>query len=65
MAKKKVSGRGWHGDSAGHAKAGRKGGQVTSMTHDETFYSRIGRKGGKKSSGKFKDKATILAWDEF
>lgn len=26
--KKESSGRGWHGDSAGHAKAGRMGGKA-------------------------------------
>lgn len=48
-------GRGWHGDSAGHAKAGKAGGQATANSHDETFYSTIGRKGGQRSPGNFKN----------
>lgn len=50
-----LRGKGWHGDSRGHADAGRKGGLATSRTHDETFYSQIGRKGGKASPGNFKN----------
>lgn len=49
------NGRGWYGDSAGHAKAGKKGGLQTAMTHDESFYSEIGRKGGRVSGGNFKN----------
>lgn len=30
MPKRKSIGRGWHGDSKGHAEAGRKGGRVSS-----------------------------------
>lgn len=51
----KKRGRGWHGDSAGHAKAGKKGGQQTAKTHDESFYSEIGRRGGRVSPGNFKN----------
>ena len=29
MAERKGPGRGWHGDPAGHAKAGRKGGKAS------------------------------------
>lgn len=46
-------GRGWHGDANGHKKAGKKGGLSTAATHDSEFYSKIGRKGGKVSSGNF------------
>lgn len=49
------SGRGWRGDSNGHALAGRKGGQATAKTHGERFYSTIGRKGGRMSPGNFKN----------
>lgn len=48
-------GRGWYGDSLGHAKAGKKGGMMTAKTHDESFYSDIGRKGGRVSGGNFKN----------
>jgi general stress protein YciG len=48
-------GRGWHGDADGHKKAGRKGGLSTARTHDTAFYSEIGRKGGKASTGNFKN----------
>lgn len=41
-------GRGWHGNSKGHASAGRLGGQATAKSQGETFYSDIGRIGGKK-----------------
>ena len=37
-------GRGWHGDPAGHAAAGSKGGQKVSQ--DREHMARIGRKGG-------------------
>lgn len=46
-------GRGWHGNSAGHAKAGRKGGQATARSRDRSFYENIGREGGRRSSGSF------------
>lgn len=46
MMGKKMMGKGWHGDSARHARAGRKGGMATAKSHGERFYSRIGRKGG-------------------
>lgn len=52
---KKPRGRGWHGDSQGHAKAGKKGGMATAQSHDEAFYSEIGRKGGRVSPGNFKN----------
>lgn len=53
MADKKNSKRGWHGDPQGHAMAGRKGGNITSITYGAEFYKEMGRKGGKASSGKF------------
>jgi len=52
MAKK---GRGWHGDSTGHAKAGRKGGLATKRNQGVEFYEDIGRKGGLASPTKFKE----------
>lgn len=54
-AKKRTDrGKGWHGDTKGHAKAGRKGGQATAKTHGEDFYRKIGAKGGKVSPGNFR-----------
>jgi hypothetical protein len=47
------SGRGWHGDPTGHAKAGRKGGEATARNHNSKFYEEIGKRGGKVSSGSF------------
>lgn len=41
-------GKGWHGDSQGHAKAGAKGGKTTAQTYGEGFYKKIGEAGGKK-----------------
>ncbi|MDP3987684.1 MAG: KGG domain-containing protein [Candidatus Levybacteria bacterium] len=56
MAAKKrmIRGKGWHGDTKGHAKAGRKGGQATAKSHGEDFYRKIGAKGGKVSPGNFR-----------
>lgn len=48
-------GRGWHGDPEGHADAGREGGETTARKYGPEFYSEIGRKGGKKSPGNFKN----------
>ncbi len=42
------SGRGWHGDPAGHAAAGRKGGMTVSQNRDHM--AAIGRKGGESVS---------------
>ncbi len=53
--RKKGQGRGWRGDSRGHAMAGRKGGVATARAHGESFYSEIGRKGGRMSPGNFKN----------
>ena len=41
-------GRGWHGDPAGHAAAGRKGGAKVAMNRDHM--ANIGRKGGEAVS---------------
>jgi general stress protein YciG len=51
----KGKGRGWHGDADGHRKAGKRGGLATARTHDSKFYSEIGSKGGKASTGNFKN----------
>ena len=42
------AGRGWHGDSQGHAEAGRKGGKAVSQNRDHM--AKIGSKGGKTVS---------------
>lgn len=49
----KGAGRGWHGDSAGHARAGRKGGKAQgkhnnpgNFANDRKKASEAGRKGG-------------------
>jgi general stress protein YciG len=41
-----VTGRGWHGDPAGHAVAGREGGRKVSQNRDHM--AEIGRRGGSK-----------------
>lgn len=51
----KHQGRGWHGDTKGHAKAGKKGGRVTYEQHGASFYQRIGSRGGSVSPGNFKN----------
>ena len=43
-----VRGRGWHGNSEGHAEAGRKGGQTVSKNREHM--AEIGRKGGQAVS---------------
>lgn len=43
-----TSGRGWHGNPAGHAAAGRKGGQKVSRNKEHM--AAIGRKGGEAVS---------------
>lgn len=57
MAKqtKKKRGRGWHGDPAGHAQAGQKGGQITAQSYGQKFFQDIGRQGGRVSPGNFKN----------
>ncbi len=52
--KNQGQGQGWHGDSAGHAKAGAAGGNKTAKTHGREFYQQIGHEGGEKSPTKFK-----------
>lgn len=42
------SGRGWHGDSEGHARAGSKGGRKVSQNREHM--AQIGRKGGETVS---------------
>ena len=51
----KSRGRGWHGDPDGHRLAGAKGGQATFEEMGAEFYSQIGRAGGAKSPGNFKN----------
>ncbi len=46
-------GQGWHGDSEGHAKVGRMGGEKVAEERGPEFYSEIGRKGGQASPTKF------------
>lgn len=55
MVKTQMQGRGWHGDSEGHARAGRIGGEKVASERGESFYSEIGKKGGKESPGNFKN----------
>lgn len=50
---RKKKGRGWHGDVTGHQKAGKKGGLSTAATYGNSFFSMIGRKGGRVSGGNF------------
>lgn len=52
---KKAKGRGWFGDSKGHAAAGKLGGQATAVEYGSEFYHEIGRKGGSVSPGNFKN----------
>ncbi|MCA9327242.1 stress-induced protein [Candidatus Saccharibacteria bacterium] len=49
-------GKGWHGDSEGHAKAGRKGGQVSSgnFRNNPQRASSAGKIGGSVSPSNFK-----------
>lgn len=47
-------GQGWHGNSAGHAKAGKLGGEATAKSHDRGFYEEIGQEGGQASPTQFK-----------
>ncbi len=58
MAEQDKRGRGWHGDSDGHRRAGQEGGQATARKYGPNFYEEIGRKGGQKSPGKFKKGST-------
>ena len=53
----KNSGKGWHGDSVGHARAGRKGGMISSgnFRNDPKRASEAGKLGGRMSPGNFKN----------
>jgi uncharacterized protein len=53
---KKTTGKGWHGDPAGHARAGQKGGQVSTgnFRYNPKRAADAGRLGGKVSPGNFK-----------
>ncbi len=53
----KSTGKGWHGDPEGHARAGRKGGMVSSgnFKNDPSRAAHAGRKGGSVSPGNFKN----------
>lgn len=46
-------GRGNFGNPEQHASAGRKGGRSTAQSHGPAFYSEIGSRGGRKSTGSF------------
>ena len=54
--RKQRVGKGWHGDSAGHARAGRIGGQKSSgnFKYNPKRASDAGKLGGKVSPGNFK-----------
>lgn len=54
---KRSKGKGWHGDPAGHAAAGRKGGQASSgnFKNNPERAAAAGRMGGKVSPGNFKN----------
>jgi general stress protein YciG len=47
-------GRGWYGDSEGHAEAGRQGGEKVAQERGKEFYEDIGSEGGQASPGQFK-----------
>ncbi len=47
------SGKGWRGDARAHARVGRLGGLATAKNHNQIFYSKIGKLGGKVSPGNF------------
>jgi general stress protein YciG len=53
----KQRGKGWHGDSAGHARAGRKGGTLSSgnFRNDPKRAAAAGKVGGRVSPGNFKN----------
>ena len=52
-----TGGRGWHGDSEGHARAGRKGG--TAVSRNREHMAQIGSKGGKTVSSNREHMAQI------
>src|ERR1700761_926158 len=53
----KTAGKGWHGDSEGHARAGRKGGKASSgnFKNNPQRAAAAGRLGGRVSPGNFKN----------
>lgn len=57
MSDKKTQGKGWHGDPEAHARAGRKGGSVSSgnFKNDPKRAAAAGRIGGSMSPGNFKN----------
>ncbi len=54
---KTTNGRGWHGDSEGHARAGRKGG--TAISSNREHMAQIGSRGGKTVSSNKEHMARI------
>ena len=52
-----AGGRGWHGDSEGHARAGRVGG--TAVSRNREHMAQIGSKGGKTVSSNREHMAQI------
>ena len=57
MAKKKGKGRGWHGDSAGHARAAKKSG---GKTYTKSFGRAGTRTGGTSAGGAAVIKPTVV-----
>ena len=64
--------RGWHGNSRGHARAGRRGGTTTAKEYGPVFYSEIGRIGGSRKKSKSKketqpkeDETDMLDMEDF
>lgn len=57
MTKGQGVGKGWHGDSLAHAKAGQKGGQVSSgnFRNSPERAAAAGKLGGKVSPGNFRN----------
>jgi general stress protein YciG len=53
----KSTGKGWHGDPAGHARAGRKGGMKSSgnFRNNPERAAAAGRRGGSMSPGNFRN----------
>ena len=56
-AENATGGRGWHGDSEGHARAGHKGG--TAVSRNREHMAKIGSKGGKAVSSNREHMAQI------
>ena len=57
MAEVEKSGKGWHGDSGGHARAGKKGGTISpgNFKNDPKRAAEAGKIGGSVSPGNFKN----------